>query len=269
MTTDSDAVCWVDREGLRLCSLSLGPFRRTSPTAAPVLMMHGWVTGNMATWYPSYALALARDRQVVLFDQRGHGESHLGDVARRIGFSLDTLSGDLDAVLETHRLGQTPVDLVGYSMGAVSALHYAISHRNRVRRLVLLDAPVPPSRYVAPYLSTIESPDDLHRFFGGLKWMTEGRRRTRSRQRASRLLFETELLRDVAAMDFPSSAQLASLPIPVLMVYGTRSPFRAAGTELARQLPNARLAWLDADHDLVFEHAPALVSMIQTFLDPP
>jgi pimeloyl-ACP methyl ester carboxylesterase len=270
---EPEPVRWIESDGLRLCSLSIGPARHPgipAPTpATPVLMLHGWVTGNMATWYPGYAIALARERRVVLFDQRGHGESLLGEITRTVAFDLDHLSDDVGSVLRGHELSDAPVDIVAYSMGAVVALRYALRFPEAVRRLVLLDAPAPPSRYVAPSLAGVRCPDDLNRFFGTHHVMPTGRRLLRLQQRATHLLFGTTLVRDVETMGEESDEALARLKAPSLLIYGTHSPFAEAGRRLSARMPAAHIEWLDSDHDLVFSHAGLLLPMIRKFLDTP
>jgi 2-succinyl-6-hydroxy-2,4-cyclohexadiene-1-carboxylate synthase len=72
---------------------------------------------------------LAGSHQLLTFDLPGHGSSYL------LSASLDETA---DLVAET--LGDAPVDLGGYSFGARVALHVALRHPQRLRRLVLLGA---------------------------------------------------------------------------------------------------------------------------------
>jgi pimeloyl-ACP methyl ester carboxylesterase len=74
--------------------------------------------------------------QVVVYDQRGHGESTLGDGIPAIA----DLGHDLRAVLEA--VDARDVVLVGHSMGGMSIQSYATEHpddfRRRVRGVVLV-----------------------------------------------------------------------------------------------------------------------------------
>src|SRR4051812_48455213 len=79
---------------------------------------------------------LRRDHDVVTFDLRGHG---LASAADR--YSFEAFLSDLVAVLaEPGRLDlpSAPV-LVGYSLGADLAVHYAAEHPDTVAGLVLID----------------------------------------------------------------------------------------------------------------------------------
>ncbi|MDZ7778876.1 MAG: alpha/beta fold hydrolase [Gemmatimonadota bacterium] len=94
----------------------------------PVVLIHGF-TGAAASWSPELRAGLGGEgRGVVPLDLPGHG-ARAGDGAE--GMDLDAvLAGIGSAVPGTF-------DLVGYSMGARVALHFAVRFPGRVRRLVL------------------------------------------------------------------------------------------------------------------------------------
>jgi pimeloyl-ACP methyl ester carboxylesterase len=239
-------------DGAELAALSLG-----KDEAPAVVMLHGLMFGNMATWYSPIALPLAARRRVILYDQRGHGVS---SPAPR-GYDLDGQAGDLGRVLDHFDLGG-PVDLVGHSMGALIALRFALTVPQRVRRLVLIDAPMPAAVHVGPSLLAVKSPEDLAAYLAatpsggaGLR----GRRRERLTKLVGTLLFETTLAADVMAMGAEADSALASLDRPVLLIYGSASPCRGTGERLARLIPEARLEIVAGGHYLT-EEAPAVLS---------
>lgn len=248
----------IHRPDVELSSLSLGQ-------GAPLLMLHGLATGNMATWFSAFASPLSAQRQVLLYDQRGHG----GSSVPAQGFDLDSQADDLQAVLDHHGLGTQPVDLVGHSMGALVALHYALRAPSRVRRLVLVDAPMPAREFVAPSLLGASSPEAVAAYveqhLAGVIGLA-GRRKEKLRQRLSTLFCETSLVRDVAAMDGEPEAALRALPVPTLLVYGRQSPCVAAGHRLSSLLPRARLELLDCGHYIPEEAPDALRTLIEHFL---
>ncbi len=73
---------------------------------------------------------LSASRTLVVIDPRGTGGS---DPAT--GYSLDGYAADIDE-LRVH-LGLDRVDLLGFSFGAVVAIHYAATYSSRMHRLVL------------------------------------------------------------------------------------------------------------------------------------
>ena len=242
-------------DGAELSTLALG-----SAAGTPLVMLHGLIAGNMATWYSAYATPLASDRRVLLYDQRGHGGS---SIASR-GFDLDSQSDDLSRVLAHHRVDRS-FDLVGHSMGALIALRYALRHPHRLRRLVLVDAPMPACDHVAPSLLSAKTPEALAEHFGANAELS-GRRRERQLRRLCSLLFESTLVTDLLAMRAEPDEPLRKLQVPVLLVYGRRSPCLEAGERLQALLPNAELRVLDCGHYIPEEAPAALRAELMRFL---
>lgn len=231
---------------------------------SPVVMCHGLLFGSMAAWYFSTALPLSQQHQVALYDMRGHGKSDWAPS----GYDLTTQIGDLDKVIG-HAAGTAnntePVTLIGHSYGAMTALAYALAHPERVRRLVLVDAPHPLSLHVRPGLDSVQDREELlqrfHTELGG-----PGRRAERLRQRLEFLLFASTLRADIkGSADFSREA-LAALTIPTLCIYGEQSECRESGITLSTTLPNAVLAWVNCGH-YVTDDAPAeMLALIQSFV---
>jgi pimeloyl-ACP methyl ester carboxylesterase len=147
-------VQWVDSSGVKLHTDSMG--------SGPLLVMcHGLITANLATWYFSAAPALARHYRVVLYDLRGHGKSAMAPD----GYDVETMTRDLERVIDAYRpqcrttgsTGSGKIALVGHSYGALIALNYALRHPRGVARLALIDAPLPAAHYVYPSLAGLES----------------------------------------------------------------------------------------------------------------
>ncbi len=81
-------------------------------------------------------LRIAREREVVLYDQRGTGRSTR--IVRGASQSMAAQVADLDA-LRAH-LGFKRFDLVGDSYGGMIAIAYAAAHPQHVAKLVLSDS---------------------------------------------------------------------------------------------------------------------------------
>ncbi|GGM31884.1 alpha/beta fold hydrolase [Dactylosporangium sucinum] len=97
---------------------------------APLVLLHGgfWSIPLFGDLLP----ALAARRRVVAVELQGHG--HTADVERALAY--ETLADDV-AGLVAQRFG-TPVDVMGYSLGAGTALRVAIQHPAQVRNLVVV-----------------------------------------------------------------------------------------------------------------------------------
>ena len=247
--------------GAEISSMSLGQ-------GPAVVMLHGLVIGNMASWFSSAALPLSAQRKVVLYDQRGHGDSSFASS----GFDLDTQAQDLQAVMAHHGVDDGPVDLVGHSMGALIALHYTLQNPHRVRRLVLVDAPMPAREHVAPSLMRVQSREGLAAWIEqdlGVARGLSGRRRERLQKRLIALFFESSLREDVYAMHSESDEKLQEITMPVLLIYGKGSPCLSSGEHLSRVLPQSRLVTLDCGHYIPEEAPIELRALLEDFLALP
>ena len=230
----------------------------------PCVFAHGLLIDNLSSWYFGAAPVVAATRRAVCYDLRGHGlSSHAAE-----GYDVATGAADLVALLDALELKE--VDLAGQSFGALIALRVALDHPERVRRLVLCEAPLPPSRLeeMAGVLRADSGellamlPDSLREAF------TSGKRRAlKAAQRLERLLTQTSLVADLQAEgDLPDEV-LQGVKQQTLLLYGEASSCRGVGDRLAELIPNARLEALDGGHYLAAERAKDVGALILEFLD--
>jgi pimeloyl-ACP methyl ester carboxylesterase len=141
---------------------------RSGGTGPAVVLLHGYgETGDM--WAP-LAADLARDHTVIVPDLRGLG---LSSKPGR-GFDKKTQAGDVSGVMTA--LGVQQADVVAHDIGNMVAFQFAAQHPERVRRLVLIDAPVPG---VGPWEEILKNPLLWHFRFGGpdMERLVAGRER--------------------------------------------------------------------------------------------
>lgn len=99
----------------------------------PILIVHG-LFGSARNWR-AIAKRLAQIRRVITVDMRNHGASFRAD-----SHNYGDMAGDLADVIATL---QTPVDMIGHSMGGKAAMVLAVSKPDLIRRLLVADiAPV-------------------------------------------------------------------------------------------------------------------------------
>lgn len=100
----------------------------------PIVLCHGITAGRRYVHHGSRALERAGHR-VVAYDARGHGESDPAPVAQ--GYGYPRLVDDLERVVAAE-VGEGRFLLAGHSMGAHTAVAYALRHPRRLTGLVAI-----------------------------------------------------------------------------------------------------------------------------------
>jgi pimeloyl-ACP methyl ester carboxylesterase len=105
-------------------------YRSTGPADAPPLVLLQHFRGNLDNWDPALVDALASDRRVITFDNRGIAASS-GTTPRTIAQMA------FDAIDFIEALGLGEVDLLGFSIGSFVAQEIALVCPGTVRNVVL------------------------------------------------------------------------------------------------------------------------------------
>lgn len=110
-------------------------YTRTGKTGkAALVILHG-ITDSGMCWQRA-GQALEEIFDVVLVDQRGHGQSQKG----LADYSAEAMAGDTAGLIRQLQLGQ--VFVLGHSMGAVVALVLGGLYPELCRKLILVDPPL-------------------------------------------------------------------------------------------------------------------------------
>jgi pimeloyl-ACP methyl ester carboxylesterase len=244
---------YVVHDGVRLAFRDLGESREP-----PVVLLHGLFSGGRS-WTDFTLRLLAAGRRVVELDQRGHGLSD-----KTATYTFADFEADLLAVLDHLELNR--VDLVGHSLGGRVATMFAEHHPDRVRRLVVEDAPPPPvpgDRYRGPGLGSLPV---RHRAL--LLAMLVFRYRTVRRYVDFGMALA--VLREFRRPDQQWWDDLSSISAPTLVIHGGPTSHVPADRleHMLTVLPDARLVAMDVGHR-VHNNAPdAYADLVLTFLEP-
>lgn len=101
----------------------------------PMVLLHGAfmaISGDWNDWIND----LAKTRKVIAVDMQGHGRT--ADIKRDITY--ENLSDDVAALLDYLKIPKA--DIVGYSLGAGTAMMCAIRHPETVRKVVSISHPI-------------------------------------------------------------------------------------------------------------------------------
>ena len=244
----------------------------------PLVMLHGWAM-HSGVW-GALVPHLARRHRAHTPDLPGHGRS-----AAMVPFTLDSVSQALDKAFAGER---RPLTLLGWSLGALVAMRWALARPDRIGRLVLISAT--PRFAAAADWPHAMSRQTLQRFGDELRaaWkptvlrflalQTQGSEHGRAalaslrRQLFARGEPSPEGLADALDLLLATDlrAEAGTIRQEALVIAGSRDTLTppAAGAWLAETLPGARFALIDgAAHAPFLSHPDATSRALDEFLD--
>jgi pimeloyl-ACP methyl ester carboxylesterase len=244
----------------------------------PVLLVMG-LGGRAADWNDAFVDALARDRRVVLFDNRGTGTSSKPPPP----YTLARMTEDAIAVLDAAKVARAHV--VGFSMGGMIAQRLALDHGARVASLLLLSTHMGGARVVPPEREVWASfqaptagrpPADVVR--DRVRMITAPGFAEAHRDALEELVdialarptpLHAIVAQTQAVIEDDRSTRLPSIATRTLVVHGDRDRLIPIdnGRALASTIPGARLHVLEGcGHLPQWEATRALLDVVTTFI---
>jgi 3-oxoadipate enol-lactonase len=95
----------------------------------PLLLINGYGS-NSGHWF-AILEKLAKEHQVIIFDNRGTGRSDKPNIP----YTAEMMTGDINGLLDAIGIGATNV--FGVSMGGMIAQEFALNYPDRLRNLIL------------------------------------------------------------------------------------------------------------------------------------
>lgn len=229
------------------------------PTAnPPLVLLHGGGS-TIETSFAPVLPELAKHRQVIAFDQQGHGRT--ADIPDR-PFSFEQSADDAAALLA--HLGIERADFLGYSNGGTIAMQIAIRHPKLVRKLVLMssnyrrDGMYPWFWEGMQHASLKDMPAELQ----------EAYRRLAPHPEQLQSFHDKSVKRMLDFKDIPSEA-LKAIQSPVLVMIADNDVIRLEhAVDMYHLFPRAQLAIIPgADHMKMVEWRAPQVEMVEAFFE--
>lgn len=258
---------------------------RVGGAGPAVVLLHGFgETGDM--WAP-LAAELVRDHFVIVPDLRGLGLSS----RPAGGYDKKTQAEDVAGVLDSLKVDK--VDLVTHDIGNMVGYAFAAQHPERVRKFVVIDAPLPG---IGPWDDIVRSHALWHFSFYGpdAERLVKGRERIyldrfwnefsadpkkfdeASRKHYAKLYaaagamhagFEQFKAFDQDAADNKAFVAKGMLTMPVLAIGGEKSFGPMMGTVMRAAASNVQTAVVpNSGHWVMEENPAATIKLIQDFL---
>nr|MDT0663169.1 alpha/beta fold hydrolase [Micromonospora sp. DSM 115978] len=266
----------LDRQVVRYCKAADGTniAYATVGSGPPLLKAANWMTHLDLEWttpvWSHWLSGLARDRQLIRYDERGCG---LSDWVAP-SYTFDDWVDDLEVVVDAVGLDRFP--LLGVSQGGAVAVAYAVRHPERVSRLILSGAYARGRRVRAAHAAerdaaaldlSLARVGWLHQDPGFLRvfasqFLPDGRpedwqeftafqRQTTSPENGVRFLEE------FAEIDVSDIAHRVRCPTLILHSRDDARVPASQASELAALIPDSRLVLLDSRNHLLTASEPA------------
>jgi pimeloyl-ACP methyl ester carboxylesterase len=264
---------YLDIDGIRYAYRTLG-----NPAGVPIVGLQHF-TGTLENWDPIVIDGLAKERQVILIDNTGVGNSG--------GKTPDNvLEMSKDAIKIINGLGIHQCDILGFSLGGFLAQTMATLKPELFRKLIIIGAAPQGTKALYSFPQLVEKafamqPKDQYLFVFATK--TE-KSRSKIAATLDRLYIRTEDRDQDANMDAinaqisalthwgtdPVSIDLTKITQPTLIVQGSNDEMMdsSSSLELYNKIPNAILIYYpDSAHGSFNQYPELFVEQANSFLN--
>jgi len=243
----------------------------------PIILITG-ASATMDMWNPLLLEKLiSANYNVIIFENRGVGESTAGTKEFSIGqFANDTF-GMLDA------LGINKADVLGWSMGGFIAQQLAVTHPDRVNNLILYatscggskDRPTPPEIIQIDKNISLTQTEKMQKlaplFFAPASWFEAHPDYPDyfPIPKEFPIPQQIHLQQLKAATTWTGTCNvLSSITQPTLVIVGMNDDPEPDSLILAEKIPGAWLIRIEAaGHALMYQHPEAFNKVLMTFLE--
>ncbi len=256
-----------------------------NPDAPSLLFLHG--SNQSAHSFDLVSLNLADRFHIYALDQRGHGDS---EWSKDADYSSQAMG--LDAAAFIDAMGLDHLIVIGHSMGGQNAMRLALSHPDRVRKLVLVDIGPEVSQegasVIRRFVTETREFDDIEHFVTRVQQYDPYRSREHIERTVRYNLLRRADGKFVSKHDHgPRLAatgehrqrgdrftidDVRHLPMPLLIIRGADSAIftAAAAIRFAEAVPDSQLVTVPkAGHNVHGQNTPGFLEALVPFITDP
>jgi pimeloyl-ACP methyl ester carboxylesterase len=255
-----------------------------SPGATPIIILHGSNYYDSVDWI-NVATALASDREVVVHDKRGWGESTWSPSK---DYSYDAFLDDALAVIANMRWQK--VIVMAHSGGGPTSISFAVNFADKTEKLVLIDSQMNRDEGARTGASTGNPPTVFPSIEAAMESFAKINNPPRfglDRERAVQALIKVEagymLKRDPDNSNRQPIGEGSKLPrrpvremweelamvkVPILLVRGLQSNRYPPATveRLTKEYPHIQQVPVQSQHDVARMAPDALIASVKKFV---
>lgn len=210
----------------------------------PLILLHG--NGEDLSYFEHQMEPLAKHFRVMAIDTRGHGQTPRGHAP----FTIKQFAEDLSGFMDSHGIGKAHV--LGFSDGGNIAMVFALTHPERVEKLILDGANMDASGVRRSIQIPIEIGYRIAGFFA--------RKSPEAKKKA-------ELLGLMVNDPNVKPEELAQIHNPTLVIAGSKDMIKEKHTRLiAQSIPDAELTIIPGDHFVANKNPDAFNEAVLCFL---
>src|SRR5215207_725749 len=249
----------------------------------PLLLIPGF-SMTMDMWDPNMLNRLSANHTVVVFDNRGIGQTTAGNDPKK--FSISQFANDTAGFLGALKLAgdsnsnNRAIDILGLSLGGFVAQEFALTHPDKVDRLILLVSScggkesVPPQLSPEAFRSMVSGNASKDLFLSTLfpkKWINENIDYIEKNFvfPMGKIPAQNLLLQSEAAGKWEACDRLSNITSSTLVVSGTEDITAppANSVMMAERIPGAWLVQIiGGGHGLIFQYPNEFSEILEMFL---
>jgi pimeloyl-ACP methyl ester carboxylesterase len=250
---------------------------KTFGNGDPIILING-LSAAMDIWDPTLLETLASDHTVIIFSNRGIGNTTSGNGQN---FSMALFANDTAGLLDA--LNVSKADVLGYSMGGIVAQELALTHPDKVGKLILFATScggvesAPPSQEVQNALAN-QTATAEERFSQLVplalpeKWRNENPDYLENLPISSEKVLNESVEKQTEAFNtWPGTCdRLKSITQHTLVIAGTLDVFAPPVNSLiiTERIPGAWLVqFKEGGHGLIFQYPEQFSNIVKTFLE--